>query len=220
MKNIYALHGFLGKPSDWQKSLPNAAAVDLFRGPVKNFEEWAKQFNASVLSESFIVGYSLGGRLALHALIQNPKVWKGAVIISANPGLANESDRQQRIIHDRKWAKRFLNDPWEKLMDDWNNQTVFSSDKRIERKESDFDRAILSAVMEEWSLGKQRYLPPLISALPVPILWITGERDPKAARGLAFAHPKSRELTIPLAGHRVPWDNFQEQFQQFLGEIE
>lgn len=210
--SIYALHGFLGRPSDWQESLPQAIAVDLFQAPIKSFEEWAKQFNDSVPEGSLLVGYSLGGRLALHALQENPIKWKGAVIISAHPGLP-VADRPQRVIHDKKWAKRFLNDPWEKVMNDWNSQPVFSG-HQIERREEEFDRAILSSVLEQWSLGKQTELD--VSSLPMPLLWITGEKEHKKCP--IFANPRSKVWIAPGAGHRVPWESgeFREQLQDFL----
>lgn len=212
---IYTLHGFLGRPSDW--NLPDA--VDLFQRPIVPFDEWAQQFNASALPGSVVIGYSLGGRLAMHALIQNPTHWKAAVIISAHPGL-KEEERAERIASDQRWAKRFLNDPWEKLMTDWNKQPVFAG-QSLPRKESDFDRTVLCQVLEKWSLGRQAQLLPAINALPLPIFWITGELDPHAARGLKLAHPQSKQWVAPGAGHRVPWESgFQEQITQFLGEIE
>lgn len=222
MTEIYALHGFLGLPSDWQRHLPKAHSVNLFQAPINTLKGWADQFNSGVAKESILVGYSLGGRLALHALIQDPKKWKAAVLISANPGVKDPEARAERLKQDQKWAKRFLNDPWEKLMQEWNNQAVFAGGGAVPvRLEGDYSRLVLSQVLEKWSLGSQDYLPPLINALPMPLLWITGEKDPKAASGFAFAHPKSKELRIPQAGHRVPWDNevlFQQQLHQFLGE--
>lgn len=213
---LYALHGFLGRPSDWQEILPDAVGVDLIPAP---FDKWAKQFNDTVEEGSVLVGYSLGGRLAMHALIQNPKLWKGAVIISAKTGM--KEGQEPRLANDRKWAKRFLNDPWDQLMHDWNSQPVFAADKvEMKRREEDYDRLALSVSLEQWSLGKQAYLE--MRELPMPIFWITGEKDPKAERGLTFAHPKSKEWAAPGIGHRVPWECptlFQQQLHQFLGEI-
>ncbi len=221
MTDIYALHGFLGRPGDWQQSLPKANNINLFQPPIKSLAEWAEQFNARVSGESVLAGYSLGGRLALHALIQNPKRWKAAVIISANPGLKEKREREERLAQDKKWAKRFLNDPWEKLMRDWNGQGVFAGDRSVMRNEADYDRAILCQVLEKWSVGHQEYLTPLIAALPMPLFWITGERDPKATCGLAFTNKKSREWRVPEAGHRLLWENeLQEQLKQFIGDVQ
>lgn len=194
---IYALHGFLGRPADWQSVLPEAVHVDLFKPPIKSFEVWAAEFNSQVEPGSLLVGYSLGGRLALHALAQNPALWKGGVIVSANPGLDVE-EREARLKHDLSWAKKFLNDPWEKLMAEWNSQPVFAGRPPVfERREEEFDRGVLAMVLEKWSLGRQEKVVPA-----VPLLWITGE--------------------TAGTGHRVPWEAkslFQQQVKQFIGEI-
>jgi 2-succinyl-6-hydroxy-2,4-cyclohexadiene-1-carboxylate synthase len=222
---IYALHGFLGKPTDWNEVFPASHLVqtpNLFEKEISPLWDWSKGFNSSVIeSSNVLVGYSMGGRLALHALIQNPKLWKAAIIISANPGMDDPVQCSIRQIEDSEWAKKILNQPWNELMIDWNRQSVFDGSK-IERNEIDFDRTSLAKAMISWSLGNQDNLMPAIERLEMPILWIAGENDTKyteIARRMKFRHPKSKISIAPLAGHRVPWQQklwFQKEVEQFL----
>jgi len=136
---LYALHGFLGKPSDWkdlfQKSdLQTIHAVDIFNAfSLDSLTDWIEGFNQSIErkragSLRVLMGYSLGGRLALHALFQNPTLWDAAIIISAHPGLSSDNEKHQRLSIDEEWACRFENEPWDELMQAWNSRDVFSGD--------------------------------------------------------------------------------------------
>ena len=104
------------------------------------FNEWAQNFNKSVSSffsesKNILFAYSLGGRLALHSFCDSV-LWDAAILISVHPGLV---EKKERILNDKKWSLRFLNEPWEKVISDWNLQEVFCSKKNyFEKKEEDF----------------------------------------------------------------------------------
>lgn len=229
-----ALHGFLGKPTDWTELLRdspisgNLHAIDLSR-PLLDLEEWGKHFNSVVKSEekspNILMGYSLGGRLALHALIQQPDLWDAAIIISAHLGLESEEAKQQRKLSDEHWAKRFETESWDSLIKAWNQQALFNNDSYFERKEMDYDRAILADFIRIWSLANQTYLLPNLNALKMPILWIAGEKDfsyAEQAKKLVLQHPQSRVWIAPEAGHRVPWQKpkqFLETLNYFITDL-
>ncbi|NGX57353.1 MAG: 2-succinyl-6-hydroxy-2,4-cyclohexadiene-1-carboxylate synthase [Chlamydiae bacterium] len=173
----------------------------------ESLEDWGQWFHQKTEDESpkILVGYSFGGRLALHALIQNPEAWCGAVLISTNPGLTSVFEKQMRLEQDRNWAKKFLTDPWELLMNDWNNQSVFQS-SFVSRREQDYERGDLHRALTQWSLGHQENLRSVISQIPIPILWVNGELDTKfrkLSESLTLSHPKSRFCIAPQVGHRI-----------------
>lgn len=208
---LYALHGFLGTPSDWKDV---DVALDLYSNIIP-FWDWAKAFNETV-NKGFLVGYSMGGRLALHALVNNPEKWIGAVIISAQPGGLNPL----RVHQDKQWAEKFLNDPWDSLMKEWNKQSIFQKDPPLVRYEANYSREKLSECLHIWSLGLQEDLRESISQLPMPILWVTGEHDLKyqeIAKSVHFSHPESQHYIAPDCGHRVPFQN--EMIQNFVRKI-
>lgn len=228
---IWALSGFLGLPHDWNfLQYQNLEAVDWQSFPLNSLEDWGANFNHWVCQQDsypkILMGYSLGGRLALHALINQPSLWQGAIIISAHPGLSDLQDRQKRLLQDLKWAKRFENENWRTLMDAWNGQEIFAQDLfSFNRKEEDYQRDQLFNALATGSLGKQENLCKKIAALPFPILWITGSLDARfceLAKSLSFTHPFSRWRPIDQAGHRVPWSQphiFSETISLFLHEV-
>ncbi|HET7433185.1 MAG TPA: alpha/beta fold hydrolase [Thermoanaerobaculia bacterium] len=175
---IRTLPGFLGLQSDW------------------DFLPWPH----SATDGDVLMGYSMGGRLALQLLERER--FRKAVIISA--GL-NAPD-PERLARDEAWAQRFESEEWSSLMRAWNAQPVFGGHP-VERREEDFDRVELARQLREQSPAVLP--PPRLEQIETPVLWIAGERDAKyvAIARTAVARLPHAELWIcPGAGHRVPWE--------------
>lgn len=191
---IRTFSGFLGLPSDW----------DLLPWP------------HSPEAGEILLGYSMGGRLALQ-LLERQRFTR-AIIVSA--GIDRAGD--ERRARDEEWARRFESEEWSSLMRAWNAQAVFGG-HALERHERDYDRAELARQLREWSPA---VLPsPRLESIETPILWIAGERDAKYVEVAhrAVARLPHAELWIcPDAGHRVPWEQprpFIERLRRFV-EIE
>jgi 2-succinyl-6-hydroxy-2,4-cyclohexadiene-1-carboxylate synthase len=203
---IVALHGFLGEGSDW----------DFLRDA--GFEVVTPPLDEIPLSGDVLLGYSLGGRLALHALLAGAN-YRCAVFVSTGLGIEGEADRERRRLADEQWACRFERDDWATLMRDWNNQPVFGGHV-IPRREQ--PRAPLVHALRAWSPA---VLPPAglrLHELETPALWIAGSRDTRfiaeCGRGAALM-PKGRLEVVEGAGHRVPWEApaaFIERLRLFL----
>lgn len=245
---VFCLHGFLGLPSDWDlihsyfmvsplASQLEWRAVDYMKipelGPQKGFSSWAKAFNEWVHSVSptttgprVLAGYSLGGRLALQALKENPDLYQGAVFVSTNPGLQRDKDKQERTLKDQWWAERFRSTPWPELMREWNSQAVFKDSlSEPQRKESDHHREDLAQVLTAWSLAHQEDFRDLISQHREKILWVSGEKDLKfasiAMELKKFAQGLRTEI-LEKSSHRVLFDQPGElatKMSAFLQEL-
>lgn len=223
MMTTIALHGFLGLPSDWdywKKDNPRLIAYSI--KPAESCVTWATRFNEWVQQNTEaprkLVGYSMGGRLALHALIQNPALWKEAVIISTNIGLKHSSSRVDRLANDQRWAHKFRHEPWDQVMKDWESQSIFKGSFATIRNESDYAREELAQYLENFSLAKQEYLLPEIAKLNLPIQWVTGALDINAeahAKDIIECHSYSSHVSIPNGTHRVHLE-FQETFSSWL----
>jgi 2-succinyl-6-hydroxy-2,4-cyclohexadiene-1-carboxylate synthase len=224
---IWALHGFLGRGTDWdalraacgEAGQPPFETPDLFApggGPVPGggtLEEWGDAFAAHVAARDaapILLGYSLGGRLGLHALLARPAQWRGAVIVSAHLGLDDEAARAARRKDDARWADRFAREPWQEVLRAWDARDVFAGRAQpLGRLEGAYDRAALAAALRTWSLGVQRPLGPLLGAVPCPVLWLAGEHDRRSvAQGEAAVRylPRATLRIAPRAAHRVPWE--------------
>ena len=110
----YALHGNVGLPEDVNGLLRAAgglsASPHLWRtladhrqaASLCGFAEFLNEIAApDVPGPRVLIGYSLGGRLALHALTQQPQLWDAAVLISPHPGLRSHGERAARKIRHR-----------------------------------------------------------------------------------------------------------------------
>ena len=175
---IRTLSGFLGLPSDW------------------DFLPWP----TSPSHGDVLLGYSMGGRLALQLLERER--FRCAVIVSA--GL-NEPDEDRRL-RDEAWARRFERDDWASLMRDWNAQALFGGHV-IERRQEDYDRAELARQLRDWSPAALP--PPRLESIDTPVLWVAGERDAKyvdVATRAVERLPDAELWICPDAGHRVPWE--------------
>ena len=221
---LHCLPGFLGQPKDWDEVIPdhlNKRCYDFFSPEAEGQShllslpraaEWIHLQAAKSSRSKILVGYSFGGRVALHTILYDPGLWRGAVIVSAHPGLSGENSELEKLARldaDRLWAKRFMEEDWQTLMEDWNNQTVFKGGKHRLRESSSYSRYLLAQGLVECSLGTQENLREKLKTLKLPILWISGERDVKfqsLMKELIPLNPRFEGLCIPGAGHRVPWD--------------
>lgn len=219
--NIYALHGFLGAPSDWNFLNVPIHAVDLFTFPSEGLQEFATQFNQKVMGpDNVLIGYSMGGRLCLHVLTENSSKWKAAIIVSAHPGLQKDL-RKTRLDADLAWFKRFCEEDFHVVMKEWNQQSPFLKSS-FKIQSHPYSKEMFLQSLQNWSLGNQEDLREAIFKLKQPILWVVGEYDQKyvdLCSTIKFSHPKSKIWIAANSSHRVPWEikkKFEEEIKLFL----
>jgi 2-succinyl-6-hydroxy-2,4-cyclohexadiene-1-carboxylate synthase len=210
---IWALHGFLGRPEDFQ-NLPDltAKAPNIFDSEITSLKGWAHTFNLTLRGSSVLLGYSMGGRLALHCLLDNPRIFEAAILLAPHPGLENSQERSLRLNHDRIWAERFRQEPWPTLIHDWNQQPIFKGSSPQKRLEHDFCRQQLARCLDHFSLGRQEHLTPQINELKLPILWLHAEAEGKNIQGLSLRHPQSKIMPMK-GGHRFLFEHSAEVSQ-------
>lgn len=224
-KRIFFLHGFLGRPVDWNPVLellqirdPNVELIccDLFNdpdlqptNPLSEFgSKFVKHFQITKATQNYLVGYSMGGRLGLHVLDFNSKLWSGAVFVSTGTGLKTEAERKLRIPDDQKWAERFLTEDFTKVMIDWNAQPIFQKGVEPRRHEKDYDPRMLAGALTNWSLAYQKDFSQVVSSWDLPQAWLCGEGDPKY-QGIYQGILKSPYIHIQVverASHRIMFD--------------
>lgn len=203
---LVALHGFLGCGADWD--VVRAITQHDFKWICPNLfapgVEEEKEVMQNYEGKAWLVGYSLGGRLALQWLINEPARWHGALLLSTNPGnFQTSADRQARRQADAAWADAFRKEPWELLMRRWNEQRVLAGGMVPVRDEKNFDRHKLAAALEVFSVADQWTD---AAALRMPLAWMAGERDRKFSLlldSLRNAHFPGVFHVAPGSGHRL-----------------
>lgn len=221
MTAYYVLPGFLGLPSDWNFLGLPLVQISCYKPLDMGLKAWGAAFNAQA-HPGVLIGYSLGGRLAIHAALDKPSLWQALILISSHTGLSDEKLKDERLKSDRAWAQRFANDPWDSVIQAWNSQPVFQGSHNPIRNEGDYSRGQLASILEGWSLGYQEDLAPRIQHLAIPILWIAGSEDTACVnrtQSLRFTHPKSKKWIAPQSGHRVYLDtpeHLKKEINNFL----
>lgn len=225
------MHGFLGKPTDWNaivgefKGQVAIHCVDYMESPLLNsentYELWGENFNKyarTIPGKKVLVGYSLGGRLAMHALENEPNLWSAALLLSTNPGFRDSStgdvvgfhEREIRWLSDTEWSILFKQAPWEPLIKSWNNQPVFEgSHQEPKRLENEYNRDLLELALTTWSVASQKNLRNTVRENVSKLVFMAGERDSKYVGNLEQLKIDIPELTtevVPESSHRILFD--------------
>jgi 2-succinyl-6-hydroxy-2,4-cyclohexadiene-1-carboxylate synthase len=73
-----------------------------------------------------LCGYSLGGRLALHAAVRSPDAYAALVVLGSAAGIDEPGARDARRAADEKLASWMETQPIEKIVDVWERQPLFA----------------------------------------------------------------------------------------------
>lgn len=155
------------------------------------------------------VGYSMGGRVALHAALARPGSVEALALIGATAGLDSASDRQQRRDADELLATRIESIGVPSFIDEWLANPLFaglSDDQALRADRLRNTSEGLAASLRSTGTGTQEPLWDRLAEIDVPVLVIAGERDEKfrlIGERLADCLPLSTFEIIHDAGHSV-----------------
>ena len=223
---IWCLHGSLQTAAVW-KAIDHAIetkfgpvqveAVNLYENEYESFAHWREQFYKKVEQQtkgepSLLLGYSMGGRLAMDALVNNPAMWSGGIVVGAAPGLISDDTRTNQLQKDLEWARRFQTEDIQELLNEWDSLPVFCGRPNCASREiPELDSEKISHFFDVFSKARQPNMLPMLSKLKTPpLLYISGCDDlkyTKIGQGLASDCLQIQNKVIPNAGHRVPWEN-------------
>ncbi len=204
MATIVALHGFLGRGSDWERVRAESKADLQWICPDLFATGASPPAPPAVDGPCWLAGYSFGARLALRWMNEAPEKWLGALLLSANPGnFQNEAARAARRAADNEWARSFRQRPWDEVMTQWDAQEVFRDASVPARAEAGHDREKLASAMEKFSVGAQ--FTDLMRLSP-RLTWMAGAKDAKFCTVLDDMRDAGFPgvfLRVGGAGHRI-----------------
>jgi 2-succinyl-6-hydroxy-2,4-cyclohexadiene-1-carboxylate synthase len=158
---------------------------------------------------SALVGYSMGGRLALHAALREPGRYRALVLIGTSAGIEDASERERRHRADEHLAAWMETQAIEGIVSRWERQPIFETqspelvaDQRSGRLAH--DPAELATLLRSAGQGVMEPVWNELPRLRLPVLALAGENDTRyvaAARRIAEAVPNGRHLAIRGAGH-------------------
>ncbi|MEH2237496.1 2-succinyl-6-hydroxy-2,4-cyclohexadiene-1-carboxylate synthase [Nostoc sp.] len=248
---ILFLHGFMGNINEFDEAIKllsddfDYLTIDLpghGKTQVLGEDEYYTMANTAhaliklldelKIPKCFLVGYSMGGRLALYLTLHFPERFHKVVLESASPGLPTEAERLERIKLDtqigKKLIRSFEKSDFADFLSNWYNQTIFGYIKN----HPEYDRMLESRLQNNpkeldkslrfMGTGCQPSLWQKLQVNKIYMLLLTGEYDEKfidinteMAKKCEFAQLR----IISNVGHNIHFENtlvFVENIKDFL----
>lgn len=233
------LHGFGGAPAswdafrsqlpgDWRVCAPQLLGHGVATGTDDRFVLEVERISNALASLAvreavegwWLVGYSMGGRLALGVLADQAQGDRsdhpivGATLIGANPGLESKEGRAERRAADERWARILEGQGTEAFLESWRNLPLFASQSRLPASVLDTQRRItlthdaaeLAGAMRALSLGRMPPYFDVLERIRQPVDWVVGAMDLKfsslAERAVSRMN-RARLVSVPHVGHNV-----------------
>jgi naphthoate synthase len=214
-------HGDSDAPRD-----PSRYALECTAGDL------ARLLDALGVARAHLLGYSLGGRIALGFAALRPQRVLSAVLVGASAGIADPQQRRARVRADEALAASLEADGVEAFAERWMAQPLFATQARLgpaflarARAQRLRNRAHgLAASLRGIGSGAQPPLHARLARLDLPLLFVAGEDDAKfaaIARELAALAPRGACALVPGAGHAVHLEALHELVslvRHFTGE--
>jgi 2-succinyl-6-hydroxy-2,4-cyclohexadiene-1-carboxylate synthase len=173
-----------------------------------------------------VVGYSMGGRIALHAAVRDPAAFRALVLVGATPGIEDELERRSRRAADETLADWIETQPIQSVVEHWESQAVFSTQSpglvtaqrrgRLSHRPRE-----LAAMLRATGQGALEPLWDDLPRLSLPVLAVAGDRDRKyaaLAERIVAAMPNARTALVPGAGHAAQLEQ-PEAFSALLADF-
>ena len=244
------LHGFMGCGDDWDElavKFSNDHAiitVDLpghgDSYPLCEKAAAARHYSMSGCAELIIslldhlslvrphvIGYSMGGRLALYLATHHADRFGRFVVESASPGLNSEREREERRLRDQQLADTLRTEALDDFLEFWYDQPLFDT---LDRTSDGFLRLLerrrrgnpegYARSLEHMGIGRQPSLWDKLPEINTPILFLAGEKDHKFNRladEMAHLCPHGQLAIIAGAGHNVHVEQPGPYYEQLAG---
>lgn len=229
---LVLLHGFTGSSGAWGDGVVDGLAssgsppvlVDLpghgqRAGVLAPWRFTVEAVAADVLRQAVngpvdLVGYSMGGRLALDFALTYPKRVRKLVLESASPGLETEEERARRRVDDEALAKRLEGEGIEAFVDYWETLPLFESQRSLPPEVRAAHRAgrlrnhpaSLAAALRSLGPGSLPSHWSDLSRCTMPTLLLAGQLDIRyvdIGRRMQEGMPDARLVVVAGAGHAV-----------------
>jgi 2-succinyl-6-hydroxy-2,4-cyclohexadiene-1-carboxylate synthase len=207
---VLFIPGFMQRGDAWRpvaELLPERYPSRLLDHAEHSFEGRMREILAS--SASVLVGYSLGGRLALRAALRSPSSFTAVVLVGATAGIEEGPMRVQRAEADEKLASWIEAMPIEDIVALWERQPLFAdqSETLVEEQRPgrlSHDPRSLALLLRTAGQGTLEPVWHELRTLDMPLLAIAGARDDgysAAAKRIASVAPNARAAIVEEAGH-------------------
>lgn len=248
-KTVVFLHGFTGSSLDWNflmDKLPSEfepITIDLLghgkTSSPKSLKKYSVQSQIELLDKIFkklnivkpiLVGYSMGGRLALSYLFSYPQNVEAVILESTSFGLKTKAEKEERIKSDKILANKIMSSSIKEFIDYWMNFPLFYSQKKlplqIRNEQTENKKRINNVIGLTNSLlgfgtGRMDNYFNELEKIKIKTLLLTGSIDSKFTEIAKEANnllPNSNHEIIRDAGHNVHLEK-PEEFLKLLNSF-
>ncbi len=208
---VLFIPGFMQRGDAWRpvaELLPERYPVVLLDHAEHSYESRLREI-AAAGEGRVLVGYSLGGRLALRAALRDPGRYAGVVTLGATAGVEEPGLRSARAEADERLAAWMEVTPIEDIVSIWERQPLFAdqSDSLIEAQRPgrlEHRPADLALILRTAGQGVLEPIWHELLRFERPLLALAGARDEgyvSAAARMADTAPAGRDELIEDAGH-------------------
>lgn len=171
------------------------------------------------IDKCLLLGYSMGGRLALYMTLHFPERFEKVVLESASPGLKTQKDRSHRIESDFDTAQNLENSNIKDFILNWYDRPLFKSLKKSPKFEELIESRLtnnpleLAKSLRNMGTGNQPSLWEKLAQNQIPLLLLAGEDDDKFQRinaEIASLCPAATLKIVPNAGHNIHFENIDD----------
>ncbi|MBF2358464.1 2-succinyl-6-hydroxy-2,4-cyclohexadiene-1-carboxylate synthase [Listeria welshimeri] len=242
---LLMLHGFTGSNKTFQESITHLekhfsiVAPDLLgHGKTDSPDEIARYSIERIVDDlvtilqelkimqCFVLGYSMGGRVATAFASAHPEMVCGLILVSSSPGLAQKDLQESRVQADNRLADMLESEGIRSFVDYWEKLALFASQevlsdelkKRIRLERLAQNPNGLAMSLRGMGTGKQPSYWNHLADFTFPVLLMTGSLDEKfekIAQEMQQLIPNSTHVTVQNAGHAV----YLEQPNIFLSQL-
>lgn len=230
---LLLLHGFTGSMETWRPFISSwskqfqVITVDLVgHGKTESPEEltyydiqnvalqMTKLLDRLHIKKAHILGYSMGGRLAITMACLYPGRVRSLLLENCTAGIEMEPDRQERCMKDGQLAERIELKGIEAFVNMWENIPLFTTQKslredvkeavRQERLAND-PRGLANSLRGMGTGAQPSWWNQLVK-LKMPVLLMNGEHDQKffhILKNIQKRIPHAKFVKIDGAGHAI-----------------
>jgi len=223
---LLALHGFTENDLTWREVL--GTAVTPLSCPLLPGHGWkpcAATMSVTALADELaathtdkspidIVGYSMGGRIALALALRHPQRVRRLVLVSSGPGFKDQSLQGSRRTNEMALAETLEDDGLGPFVALWEKNPILAPYKPLPRSVEEDIRARrlnhdplgLAAALRQLGAGAMPNLWAELPKLSVPTLLLAGEGDSRYREvmgEMTRAMPKARLDIVAQAGHGI-----------------
>jgi 2-succinyl-6-hydroxy-2,4-cyclohexadiene-1-carboxylate synthase len=229
---IVLIPGFMQPGEAWSavaRRLPERYSSLMLDHREHSFEGRLREI-AEMGEGAVLCGYSMGGRLALHAALRDPGRYAGLVMVGVSAGIEAPGTRAARAEADEKLAAWMETQPIEEIVAVWERQPLFAdqSDALVEEQRPgrlEQDPRSLALLLRTAGQGALEPVWQRLHALTLPVLAIAGGLDDRysaAVRRIARSVPDGRAAIIENGGHAPQLQRSERvaaQIEAFLDRV-